>query len=362
MTDLRQSTRDPSTRDPSTRDPSTRDRWTPPARPLERADHDWARSEESTQDATGRERPDSERPAEDGTVYQSAALDSAVDEPVVDEPVVDEPVVDEPVVDGPHVDATAAYEAGVEERTERPSVGDGLDGSVPAGEAGLDRPDPVHAVGVASVPDAEQAPDPEAGGADRGDHDSPGVQANGAVQTDRPAYGINGHPANAPVAVAVAEPEAVDEYDGVEVVTGSGQSVDDVAERAEVAGRDLSMVPVAGDDAVAPAGIGSGELLPGHMSQEPGRALLDGETIERFRDQWRELQLRFVDDPHATASLAGVLVDEAVNALRDSLDQRRAALEDWQPGHGVDAHYGDTERLRVAVRRYRDFLDGLLGQ
>jgi hypothetical protein len=100
-------------------------------------------------------------------------------------------------------------------------------------------------------------------------------------------------------------------------------------------------------------------LLPGDVPQDPVTALLDGATTDRFRDRWQQLQLRFIDDPHAAA---GVVVDEVVTALHDAIDQRRLTLEDGQSGDGVDVHAGDTERLRVAVRRYRDFLDHLLGR
>jgi hypothetical protein len=110
-----------------------------------------------------------------------------------------------------------------------------------------------------------------------------------------------------------------------------------------------------------PEFTGSGELLPGAGPEEPSLALFDGETTVRFRDRWQQLQLHFVDDPHVAAALAGALVDEVVAALRDAVDRRRSTLADWQSDDGVDAHSGDTERLRVAIRRYRDFLDRLLG-
>lgn len=111
--------------------------------------------------------------------------------------------------------------------------------------------------------------------------------------------------------------------------------------------------------AAAPDVAGSGELLPGEVPTELV-ALFDGAVAQGFRDRWQQLQLRFVDDPHTVAAQAGVLADEVATTLRDAVDQHRMALEDWQSDDGVDAHFGDTERLRVAVRRYRDFVDRLL--
>jgi hypothetical protein len=364
---------------------STGDQWAPPAPTLEQADPDWTEPESSTQDSTPRDWTGTETPAEDGTVYQSAAHESAVDEPVVEELPTDGNAVDEPVA---------------EERIAAQPAGDGdgfvaVDGSVPADDADLDdadldhadreHADSEHAVGMASVPDADPAPDTEADIADRGDSDSPSVDAQDAARTEGPdgAYGIEEHPADAQAVVEEQEPadaqavveeqepadaqavveerEPAEEYDGVAVVTDTGQPADGVDERADVADGEVPLVPVPVDDAAAPDVTDSGELLPGDVPEEPGLALFDGETAGRFRDRWQELQLRFVDDPHAAASLAGALVDEVVAALRDAVDRQRSALEDWQSGDGVDAHSEDTERLRVAVRRYRDFLDRLLG-
>jgi hypothetical protein len=332
---------------------STRDQWAPPAPTLEHADPNWTEPTSSTQDSTALDRTDTEPPDEDGTLYQSAAYESVDDEPVVDEPPVDGNAVDEPVA---------------EERTTVQQAGDGddfvaVDGSVPAGHADPEHAEPELAVGVASVPDAELAPDAEADTVDRGDFDSPGVTAQDAARAEGPdgVYGIEGNATDMPAPAAVEVREPAEEHDGVAVVTDTGQPVDGVDERADVADGDTPHVPVPVDDAVAPDVSGSGELLPGDVPEEPGIALFDGETTGRFRDQWHELQLHFVDDPHAAAGLAGALVDEVVAALRDAVDRQRSALEDSKSGDGVDAHSGDTERLRVAVRRYRDFLDRLLG-
>lgn len=132
-------------------------------------------------------------------------------------------------------------------------------------------------------------------------------------------------------------------------------------EHDDVSVGEMPIVPVAVDDAATPDVAGSGELLPGDVPDGAVLALFDSGTTERFREQWQALQLRFIDDPHTVASQAGALADEVVTALRDAVDRQRTALEDWQSGDGVDTHSGDTERLRVAVRRYRDFLDRLLG-
>ncbi|MGV9215409.1 hypothetical protein ACTFTM_26435 [Micromonospora sp. RB23] len=85
--------------------------------------------------------------------------------------------------------------------------------------------------------------------------------------------------------------------------------------------------------------------------------LLDGDTAQGFRDRWRDVQLRFVDDPHAAAGEAQALVEEAIQALASALAAQKNTLGGWQ-----DAGSADTEQLRMAVRNYRDFLDRVLGR
>ncbi|MEU4560311.1 hypothetical protein AB0F72_18190 [Actinoplanes sp. NPDC023936] len=74
--------------------------------------------------------------------------------------------------------------------------------------------------------------------------------------------------------------------------------------------------------------------------------------VQALKDRWRDVQLRFVDDPKAATGEAAQLVDEAVDRLTTALREQRGALA---KGHD------DTEALRVELRAYRDILDRLLG-
>ncbi len=87
--------------------------------------------------------------------------------------------------------------------------------------------------------------------------------------------------------------------------------------------------------------------------EEPIAGLWGEETVQGYRDRWREVQLRFVDDPPAAAREANTLVEEAVGALTAELSRQKAELGGWSGE--------DTEDLRAVVRRHRDFLDRLLG-
>jgi hypothetical protein len=87
--------------------------------------------------------------------------------------------------------------------------------------------------------------------------------------------------------------------------------------------------------------------------EEPVAGLWGEGTAQGYRDRWREVQLRFVDDPAGAAREANQLVEEAVGALTAELSRQKESLGGWSGE--------DTEELRSVVRRHRDFLDRLLG-
>ncbi|SCG14519.1 hypothetical protein GA0070610_0724 [Micromonospora echinofusca] len=114
-----------------------------------------------------------------------------------------------------------------------------------------------------------------------------------------------------------------------------------------------------------PAGrAGAGKLEAAGLDRPAGAtvaaepaSLFDPAMAQGFRDRWRDVQLRFVDDPRAAAGEAQSLVDEAIQALSSALSAQKNKLGGWQ-----DAGSSDTEQLRMAVRHYRDFLDRVLGR
>ncbi|MDO3702179.1 hypothetical protein Q3W71_10875 [Micromonospora sp. C28SCA-DRY-2] len=141
-------------------------------------------------------------------------------------------------------------------------------------------------------------------------------------------------------------------------------------------GRRANLIDRGGDpDATGAAGYGSATPVmvdPDTASPEAGAAiggqpattvpaepatLFEADVAQRFRDRWRDVQLRFVDDPRAAAGEAQALVDEAIQALASALSAQKSRLGAWQ-----DAGSADTEQLRMAVRQYRDFLDRVLGR
>ncbi|MDG4767410.1 hypothetical protein O7632_25450 [Solwaraspora sp. WMMD406] len=95
--------------------------------------------------------------------------------------------------------------------------------------------------------------------------------------------------------------------------------------------------------------------MPTDVAVETPASFLASDEADAFRDRWRDVQLRFVDDPHAAAGEAQALTAEAVEALTAALTAHRDDLNGWT-GTSPD----DTEQLRLVVRRYRDLLDRLL--
>jgi hypothetical protein len=113
---------------------------------------------------------------------------------------------------------------------------------------------------------------------------------------------------------------------------------------------------IAAEPAAAERDAPAGDLRPDAVPAAPVGRLWPDEHAQRFRERWRDIQLRFVDDPHAVAGEAADLVGEVVDGLRSALDDATNDLHRWRSEED-----GDTERLRMAVRRYRDFVDRLLG-
>jgi len=97
------------------------------------------------------------------------------------------------------------------------------------------------------------------------------------------------------------------------------------------------------------------ERMPSDMTTSPVTTIWPKNNVDDMRTRWQAVQLRFVDDPAAVTGEMQTLVGEAVQALSAALADRQHELDGWsRSGH-------DTEQLRLAVQRYRDFYEFLLG-
>jgi hypothetical protein len=151
---------------------------------------------------------------------------------------------------------------------------------------------------------------------------------------------------------ATDELASVDETPAVEDATEESASVDETPTDATSAVEPTAEADVASDEPVAEAD----ELMPGDMAVQPV-TLWSAVTVSDLRGRWQAVQLRFVDDPPAVAAEMQALVGEAVQILSAALADRQRELDEWSQT-GVS----DTEQLRIAVQRYRDFFDLMLGR
>jgi hypothetical protein len=116
----------------------------------------------------------------------------------------------------------------------------------------------------------------------------------------------------------------------------------------------------------APAERASGEDPTNDVAERPAEAelpddeypepLLGNEDTESFQARWREIQVRFVDEPRDSVKDADGLVAELMQRLAGSFSEERNRLEgEWERGSEVS-----TEDLRVALKHYRSFFNRLL--
>jgi hypothetical protein len=137
---------------------------------------------------------------------------------------------------------------------------------------------------------------------------------------------------------------------------GTGSAHGPVSGSSLIGGRAGS----APDDALTGGAGAHHETRHGHGG-EPHAAhtplLAHGDT-EKFSAQLHHAVGGFVDAPRAAVEEADHVLEEVADLFADALNRRRRDLRAaWQAGDGND---GDTERLRVALRDYREFAERLL--
>ncbi len=98
------------------------------------------------------------------------------------------------------------------------------------------------------------------------------------------------------------------------------------------------------------------EPAPRAAAPERPMQLFSGEEAQKFRTEWTEIQVGFVDEPRGSVENADGLVARVVQRLAEVFAEERAKLEkEWARGADVS-----TEDLRQALQRYRSFFDRLL--
>jgi hypothetical protein len=86
-----------------------------------------------------------------------------------------------------------------------------------------------------------------------------------------------------------------------------------------------------------------------------GDRLMPQEAVMDFKARWEAIQQGFVDDPRSAVTDADGLVGDVLQKLSTTFEEQHRELEArWTGGEP------DTEDLRSALQRYRDFFDRLL--
>jgi hypothetical protein len=126
--------------------------------------------------------------------------------------------------------------------------------------------------------------------------------------------------------------------------------------------------PAGGTDVGSRTAAGGGQSSEAEQSSqtappEPAADELQADPVlvpsaDKYRARWDAIQKRFVDEPRGAVEQADALVTEVVHELAETFTAERAALErQWSQGDQTS-----TERLRLALQRYRSFFNRLLSQ
>jgi hypothetical protein len=93
------------------------------------------------------------------------------------------------------------------------------------------------------------------------------------------------------------------------------------------------------------------------LEQNDAELLFSADDRVRFGRRWRDIQERFIDDPHQSVESADRLVVDMMDHIGDRIAAHRSALtRQHDEGEGMS----ETEDLRLAIRQYRTLFHRLL--
>lgn len=99
------------------------------------------------------------------------------------------------------------------------------------------------------------------------------------------------------------------------------------------------------------------ETAMGHATDRPGMTHESNlfPELSDYMQRFDSLQAEFIDEPRSAVHKAETLIEEAVDRMMSSLRERLRQIHDEA---GSD---GDTEKMRVAMRNYREVIHSLGG-
>lgn len=87
-------------------------------------------------------------------------------------------------------------------------------------------------------------------------------------------------------------------------------------------------------------------------SQRTSRQMEYWPDMTQYRQRFDEIQGEFIEDPRQAVRKAEKLVEEAMERMTSSMRERIQSMH-------RDAESGDTEKLRMAMKSLRDFVESL---
>lgn len=232
---------------------------------------------------------------------------------------------------------------------EAPAVDDRAEKSAEAkaDETGLDEEGAAEAEAVDEAEEEEAEPDEARPAENDQDYDQDEEDPDEVTAQVAPWADLT-------VPAAANPPVAVPAPDDSDADTGDEAETDDPEEGTEVLVEAETTAKTTAETIAAAGQAPAARLRPGDVAEEP-IAVWSEEAAQRLRADWRDLQVLFIDDPGEAVAGAKELVTTAVRLLSENL---LAEQEQFDPHRsGIDP---DTEAMRVAMRRYREFLDRVL--
>ena len=107
------------------------------------------------------------------------------------------------------------------------------------------------------------------------------------------------------------------------------------------------------EDGGLPTGTtGTGTMGGGDTDPDVSGPLLA--EAEELRSSWQRILAGFVDDPRGSVARAATMVEETTETLVATIQERERVLRGAWEGNGAA---GDTEKLRIALGKYRAFFE-----
>lgn len=90
-------------------------------------------------------------------------------------------------------------------------------------------------------------------------------------------------------------------------------------------------------------------------SQRTSRQMDYWPEMTNYRQRFDAIQAQFIEEPREAVRKAEQLVEEAIDKMTNSMRERIRSMH-------RDAESGDTEKLRLAMKSLRDFIESLGGR